>query len=136
LNKLDHFLNGQSIVIESRLQKQDDSSKRRFLVKKGTSYYSIQVNDIAYFFKDELLFLVDKKGQKYIMDTTLDELSKRLDPELFFRLNRQLIVSFESIKNLKPASSNRLEIQLSPEFDQPVYVSQNKVSALKDWLSN
>jgi len=135
LTKLDAFIynkHGMSSLIK---QQSKGGYQERFLVKKGNTYYTILSEDIAYFFKDELLFLVTKDGAKFLFDVSLEELKSKLDPQKFFRVNRQFMVSYEAIQNLKPASSNRLKLVLVPDFGSTVFVSQGKVSALKEWLA-
>ena len=136
LAKLDAFIYNKHGISSLKKGQSEEGFQKRFLVKKGTTYYSILTHEIAYFFKRELLFLVDTNGAKYLFDATLEELESKLEPKKFFRINRQFIVNYESITNLKPASSNRFEIMLEPEFGEKVFVSQGKVSALKEWLSS
>lgn len=110
--------------------------RSRFLVKKGTKLITLQAKNIAFIFIDEVLFIVDNAGIKYLYDSTLDELEKELTPTLFFRVNRQFIVNYNSMVSLKPATSNRFKITLNPSPDSEVFVSQGKVALVKQWLGS
>jgi DNA-binding LytR/AlgR family response regulator len=133
---LDAFIyktHGMSSLIRSQ---SEQGYQQRFLVKKGNTYHSLDTGEIAYFFKDEVLFLVGNSGSKYIFDATLEEIESKLDPNIFFRVNRHFILSFDAIETLTPASSNRLKVSLKPSFNKHIIVSQGKVSALKKWLAS
>jgi two-component system response regulator LytT len=59
--------------------------KSRFLVKVGSTLRSIETDDIAYFFsEDKLVFLKTFSNNKFVLNETLDELEKQLNPSIFF----------------------------------------------------
>lgn len=136
LAQLDAFIYNQHGMRRLIKEQTKFGIQRRFLVKKGNRYYSILSEEIAYFLRDELLFLVNKDGTKYLIDDSLEALESKLDSENFFRVNRQCIASYNAIQNLKPASSNRLEVILKPDCGTKVFVSQGKVRELKEWLAS
>ncbi|MCE7991016.1 MAG: response regulator transcription factor [Roseivirga sp.] len=110
--------------------------RSRFLVRKGQQIHTLKTSDIAYFYKDEVVILVKHDGTTFLYDATLEELEDELDPISFFRINRQYLVNYPSIKSLSPGSSNRYQLSLEPKSKQDVYVSQSKVPALKTWLTS
>src|SRR5690606_33200105 len=66
--------------------------KTRFLVKAGNRIRAVKTTEIAYIYADQKLnLLVTHDGQKYPLDYSLDDLNLMLDPQYFFRVNRQLI---------------------------------------------
>jgi len=134
LTQLDAFIYNQHGLSKLTQQQTKGGFQYRFLVKKGNTYYTILSEEIAYFYRDELLFLVSKDGTKFLIDDSLEAVESKLDPQNFFRINRQCIISYKAINNLKPASSNRLEVVLQPDFAEKVFVSQGKVKELKEWL--
>lgn len=109
--------------------------RNRFLVRKGQQIHTVRVQDIAYFYKDEVVMLVKTDGSIFLYDATLEELEEQLNPTAFFRINRQFLVNYYSISSLVPGSSNRYLINLQPPTRQEVYVSQGKVAPLKAWLT-
>jgi DNA-binding LytR/AlgR family response regulator len=109
--------------------------RNRFLVRKGQQIHTVHVQDIAYFYKDEVVMLVKTDGTTFLYDATLEELEEQLNPTAFFRINRQFLVNYNSISSLVPGSSNRYLINLQPATRQEVYVSQGKVAPLKAWLT-
>jgi len=89
--------------------------QERFLVQIGTKIKSVPVAEVAYFMADgKYLMLYTHEGGGYILDQTMAALEERLDPQIFFRINRKFIVSFSAIKEMIRYSNNRIKIGLSP----------------------
>jgi two-component system response regulator LytT len=122
------------LIHELKGEKQE-SYKNRFLLKSGTKYISIAASDIAYcYVHDKLVYLVQRKGTKHILDYSLDELSRMLDPRHFFQMNRQVIASYESIQSIHSYFNGKLKIELQPILDEEVIVSREKAAEFKEWL--
>jgi DNA-binding LytR/AlgR family response regulator len=109
--------------------------RERFSVVVGQKLKSIDVKDINYFFSNSGITFVamQPKGQ-YSLDLSLDNLMEELDPKLFFRVNRQYIVSLQSIVNIHIFPKSRLKLELNPPVPQGVFVSLDKVVDFKKWL--
>ncbi len=111
--------------------------KRKFLVKIGLQLRSVPVEEIGYFYsKDGGTYIKTAEGKSLIIDHTLDELDNLLDPKMFFRINRHLVVKFEHISSIETYFNHRLILKLTPEHDQETIVSRDKVKAFKNWLDN
>ncbi len=84
------------------------------MVQIGTKIKSVPVAEVAYFMADGkylMLYTHEGGGISSIDDGALEE---RLDPQIFFRINRKFIVSFSAIKEMIRYSNNRIKIGLSP----------------------
>ncbi len=109
--------------------------KERFLVKKGQQLFYVSVADTAYFFaEDGLVFLKTNDQKKFNVDFSLDQLQEILDPQYFFRINRGMICSLESIKKINTYFNSRLKLELFPKSEQEVIVSRDRVNGFKAWL--
>jgi two-component system, LytTR family, response regulator len=117
-------------------QKQPQSEfKKRFLVKRGTDYFSIKTEDIAYFYAThKLICMVDSKAQKFILDQSLSDIEKQLDPLLFYRVNRKYLVQMNAIKKIKTYPKSKLQLELEPVIADEIIISQENVSAFKEWM--
>jgi two-component system response regulator LytT len=110
--------------------------QKRFIVHSGEKIISIQTSDIGYFFAQQrYVILFTKNNEQYIIDYTLDKLDQVLDPEMFFRINRQFIISFDVIKNMAPYAKGRIKIETEPTAKEDVIVSIDRASRFKDWLN-
>ncbi|MFD1144288.1 LytR/AlgR family response regulator transcription factor [Larkinella insperata] len=127
-------INLDKLLRELQLQ-QPKEYRRRFLVRLGQRLLSVEVQDIAFFFTDERFsFFKTWNNQKYLIDYTLDELEEALDPSMFFRINRGVIVTHNTVEQIQPYFGNRLSLTLKPVFEKEAIVSREKVSDFKIWM--
>ena len=72
-------------ILEEILNRTETTPKRRFLVKTGYTYLSINSHDIAFLFsEDGVTFAILFSKQKYIVDYSIADLSKQMDTSIFF----------------------------------------------------
>ena len=110
----------------------NDSYKTRFLVRSGQKMTVVPIDQIAGFYKDDLVLLLTVKGKKYVIDRSLEELSKRLSPAKFFRINRQCIINLEAIIEGRVEGS-QLALSTVVDFPKSLYVSQRNTARFKKW---
>ena len=80
-------------------------------------------------------FLRTLADKDYAIDYSLDNLQEIINPDNFFRINRNSIININEIKDIQSYSSSRLKIKL--KSDKPIYdliVSKDKVSEFKKWI--
>ncbi|MDA3928183.1 MAG: LytTR family DNA-binding domain-containing protein [Prolixibacteraceae bacterium] len=110
--------------------------QKRFMVVVGDQIKTVPCEEVAYFFAEgKYVFLVHKNKERYLVDFTLDKLVELLDPDRFFRVNRQVIVGFESIQSMQKWFTRRIKLHLLPESDNEVIVSVERLSDFKKWLN-
>lgn len=113
------------------------SYKDRFLVRRGNKIQSVQIEEVGCFSADgRLVSLHHQNGRKYVLDYTLTELEDVLNPKLFFRVNRSLILQINAIQDVVVYSSSRLKVGVAGwPADKDIVVSRDRVGAFKDWLA-
>ena len=110
--------------------------RSRFLVKTGQSFVKINSEGIAYFFVDnKLTYCRLFDNRKYLLDYTLDELENELDPQLFFRINRQFILNINSVESVHVYFGGSLKLHIIPKSEEEVIVSRRRVASFKDWMN-
>ncbi len=137
---LDRSLKKYELLTKRPLSTKDSEPcyKKRFLVKLGEQYTFKTPDETAYFYADGgLVYLVEiTSGRKFLVDYKLEELeSTLLDPNLFFRINRSIIVQIDAILVVKKYVNSRLRIILKTEAEKDLIVGREKVNAFKDWLN-
>ncbi len=126
---LDKFCRWQAPVDEEK------DTKNRFLVRCGRGFVSIPVEEIAYIMSESKLnFLVNRSGRKYIVDYTLDQLERLLDHQNFQRVNRNFIISCQSVVRAEPYFNYRMLLQLEPQPVKDVVVSRTYLREFKHWM--
>ncbi len=109
--------------------------KQRFVLRIGEHMKIIEVSEIAYFYtENKANFIILKEGKRYLADNTLDQLESMLDPKIFFRINRQFIVSYPSIAEMFTYSKSRVLLKLNPPSKLDTIVSTERSAAFKAWL--
>ncbi len=86
---------------ESTISKKIGSMDRVF-VKDGENCWFIEINEIKYFEVDGNYTTVHFKGNHPMIPKTLNYLESRLDPNLFFRANRNQIINIKHIEKVEP----------------------------------
>jgi len=110
--------------------------KKRFLIKTGDSYKTINSSDIAFLeSEDGVTFATLFNKQKYIVDYSIADLSKQMDASSFFQINRKIIVNIESVEKINSWFNSRLKIKINPSMDDDIIVSRERVKSFKQWLN-
>lgn len=109
--------------------------KERFIINANNKLIPVEAKDIALIYRDTLNYFFRFDGTRLIYDyTPLEEIEEVLDPELFFRANRQAIVNINAIQLLKPYGNQKLTIHLKSPLKQEIDVSREKAPLLKKWM--
>ena len=116
----------------------DSNSKKfktKFLVKLGEQLTAISTSNIHHFVaEDGIVLLINKEGKRFPVDFTLDQLENELDPSLFFRINRKVLIQQATIEKMSVYFNGRLKIQTNFLNDDSSIVSRERVSDFKQWM--
>ena len=94
------------------------------------------MSDVSYFYSEnKLTFVVTKNNKEYVLDFALDKLCEQLDPDMFFRTNRQTLVSVDAIQRIEPYFLGKAVVHGLPPFKDKIIVSKDKIAAFKVWLN-
>ncbi len=122
-------------VLKQLLKELNKGYKTRFLIKVGEHYRSVPDSDISCFYiLERFTFIRTLTGKDYPVDYSLDQLQKIIDPEKFFRINRNCIINITAIRDIISYSSSRLNIKLNNQPNEDLIVSKDKVSEFKKWI--
>ena len=110
--------------------------RTRFLISSGNKLFTLAVSDVAYFYSEnKLTFVVTKNNREYVLDFALDKLCEQLNPDVFFRTNRQTLVSVDAIQRIEPYFLGKAVVHVLPPFKDKIIVSKDKIAAFKVWLN-
>jgi DNA-binding LytR/AlgR family response regulator len=117
------------------LKEQKTEFKKRFVIRYGDHIKTVNIEDVAYFFTQEKInFLRTHDNKTYPIDFNLDKLETVLDSQIFFRINRQFIISIHAIDQMFAFSKSRVKVKLKPPTDEDTIVSTERSSDFKEWL--
>jgi DNA-binding LytR/AlgR family response regulator len=121
--------------IVSAIRQGDKKYRTRFLICGAAAYFKLEVKDIAYFYsKNKISFAVTFDQKEYVVDFTMETLEEELDPDQFFRANRNSIVHINAVQTIEDYFGGKLYVKLIPPFKQEVMVSRLKNAAFKNWI--
>jgi DNA-binding LytR/AlgR family response regulator len=125
--------------LKSRIDTMVESTKREnqrvFLVHFKDKIIPLSVDDIAYFYtSNEKVAAFTHKGERYVIDRTLEVLQSTLPEDEFFRANRQFIVSRRAVKDIAVWFGSRLSLNLTIDPPEKIIISKARVPEFKQWL--
>lgn len=117
------------------LHKNNFKYRERFLTAYRDGLRTIMVNDINHIAICEgvvNIFLND--GSFTHISFSMDEIESQLNPDIFFRANRQYIIHIDQILSISNYFNGRIVIRLKCYKDDQVIISRDKVSELRAWI--
>jgi DNA-binding LytR/AlgR family response regulator len=117
--------------------RKQSSYKSNFLIPaKGDKLIPLNAEDVLFFHIDlGNVKAVTAEGRSYNMDKTLDELSEMLNPGLFFKANRQYIISRKAIKDIDLWFNSRLSVNLKVTTPEKILISKARIAEFKSWFA-
>lgn len=110
--------------------------RTRFLIAGVDRFWTLQVNDVAYFYSEnKITYAVTKQGEQCVVDMPLTRLVEELDSDHFFRANRQVLLSVGSIVHIEPYFNGKIAVTVKPAFKSKITISEEKISVFKMWLN-
>jgi two-component system response regulator LytT len=126
--------------IERLLQQiagQEKIYRTRLLVHYRDELKSTPVENIAFIHSENRTsHLYTKAGEMLILDQNMEELESQLNPQYFFRANRQFIISFTSIKSSHAHFNGKIKVRLTLPTKEEVIVSRERAADFKAWLAH
>lgn len=109
--------------------------KEKFISTFRNNWIPVNVSEIACFMRDNLNYMVTYEGEKFVLDyTTMEEIEELLDPQQFYRANRQFIIHIDAIKSIRPHENQKLTVHLCDPLKMEVDISREKAPAFKKWF--
>ena len=109
------------------------TAQDQVFVKDGERCWFVKLADIKLFEISGSYTRIHFEGQRPLIPRTLQQLEARLDPKVFFRINRQQIINLKWIAGIEPWFSNTLRLTLrdGPEVE----VSRQQSARFRELLS-
>ncbi|MAY84686.1 MAG: DNA-binding response regulator [Flavobacteriales bacterium] len=121
--------------ILDQIKPESKKYRKRFLVRIREQLIPIKTEEIAYFYTENgVVYLQKRDDRKYPLEQTLDQLEMDVDPDSFYRLNRQFLCSIDALKSSHTYDKGKILVELAPKPQEVVLVSRDKASQFKRWL--
>lgn len=127
-------------IVESLVTIENQNSiQHHFLVNHRDKLISINDTVITFFFATgKHLFIYTNTGNSYLYNNNLKDLISRLDPNLFFKVNRKYIVNRNHIKEIVKHNSQKIELVLNIAIPdtEAIILSKKEINNFKIWLDS
>jgi len=108
--------------------------RRSFLIPFKDKLIPLSSDDIAYVYsKNKKAVITCFNKHDYTMDASLDDFLKQLDPDLFFRANRQFIIAHQAVTDLSIWFDGKFSVNLSVPTPERIIVSRARSAEFKKW---
>ncbi|TFF30402.1 LytR/AlgR family response regulator transcription factor [Mucilaginibacter psychrotolerans] len=119
-----------------QLHKLSNPYKRSFLVHFREKLIPVEAIKIAWFYTaNEIVYARTTDDRQYVMDFTMEQLEQQLDPQQFFRANRQFIINRKAVTEVDFYFNGRLSIKVQPQPNEQILVSKARVPDYKVWMN-
>jgi two-component system, LytTR family, response regulator LytT len=106
-----------------------------FLIRFREKIYPVLVTDIAFvYLENETAYLYNFKGEKHPIFKTLDEIENTVSPDQFYRINRQMLINRQAIKEIEPYFNQRIVVHLTVPTPEKALVPRLKVTPFLSWI--
>lgn len=113
------------------------AGKKSFLVFTHNKYIVIPTHLVAFFYvKHDTTILVTFDKQEYFVNYSLDHIQEMISDKQFYRLNRQYLLNFDSVKEVEHYFARKLLVNPVVSFAEKLIVSKEKARHFLDWLEN
>lgn len=124
----------ESLIADLQKQQTPDF-KERFLVKQGQKLISVEVTDVAFFYTEEkVTMLKTNKGERHLINYTLEEIEGFIDNKKFFRANRQFVLNIKNIKDVHLWFNGKLKVATTPTTETEIIISRERAADFKKWM--
>ncbi len=109
--------------------------KKSLMVPNGEKHELIECKDIAFVYIDtQVIKLITMDNKIYFMNDTLEDIQRQLDPQQFYRANRQQIINRDVIKEISTWIGSKVLVSLKIETNEEVTISKGRAAEFKKWL--
>lgn len=100
-------------------------------IESGAKTTKLTYENIACFYSEnKIVYTIQNNGTSIPTDFTLNELEEKINDQLFFRANRQIIIHKEAVEQIEKIENGKLRIRLKIHIENDV-VSQINISRYK-----
>jgi two-component system, LytTR family, response regulator LytT len=122
-------------LTDNVLLEKEQKAQISFSIKLADRMYFVLVENIAFIYlEDERVCLIDFEGEKHVISKTIDALEKAVSAQQFYRINRQMIVNRQAIKDVETYTNQRIVVHLTVPTPENALVPRLKVKPFLSWI--
>jgi two-component system response regulator LytT len=123
-------------LLLSQINQLKQHYKKSFLVHFRNKLIPLETNRISWFYtNNEMVHAQTDDNRQYVIDENMEALTGQLEPQQFFRANRQFILNRKSIVEVDFFFNGRLSLKVNPAPPEQILVSKARVPEFKTWMN-
>jgi two-component system LytT family response regulator len=96
----------------------------------------VESERIAFVYIDtQVIKMITIDNEIYFMNDTLEDIYRQLDPQQFYRANRQQIINRDVIKDISTSFGNKILVNLKIPTTEKITISKGRAAEFKKWLA-
>ena len=108
-------------------------------IESGAKMTKVTYENIACFYsQNKIVYTVQNDGTKINTTFTLNELEEKINDQLFFRANRQIIIHKDAVDQIEKIENGKLRIRLKASLENDaiteINISRYKRKAFMNWF--
>ncbi|QXP61652.1 LytR/AlgR family response regulator transcription factor [Olleya sp. HaHaR_3_96] len=108
-------------------------------IESGAKTTKLTYENIACFYSEnKIVYTIQKDGTTINTDFTLNELEEKINDQLFFRANRQIIIHKDAVDQIEKIENGKLSIRLKASIKNDaialINISRYKRKAFMSWI--
>ncbi len=132
-----HEINNEQVQKLISSMREKPTYKKYLLVPHQNKLVHIESEKIAFVYIDTLVVkMITTTGEVYFIDNTIKDIYCQLDPQQFYKANRQQIINRSVIKDISTWFGNKVLINLKISVPQKITISKGRAAEFKKWLAN
>jgi DNA-binding LytR/AlgR family response regulator len=117
------------------IQTKKKEYRKRFLIQSNESFFHLPIAEIALIYSMQgVSFAVTFEKREYPVSFSLESLKEQLNPDLFFKVNRQIIINIETIKRVHTYFNGKLKLETQPSHSEDIFIGKDKAARFRCWL--
>ena len=147
LRKLERFRNGakpdwmQQPELRSFLQSlaetlrsSDTDYPERITSRVGDRIHVVDLASVTHFVAQDKLTYAVVDGHNHLVDHTIADLERKLDPKRFVRIHRSILLNLDWVEQVHSRFAGRLSVRLKDAGKTQLPVARDRARALKERL--
>lgn len=107
---------------------------RKIPVRHGTRIVLVDASTAVFFKASDKYTLLHTADAEHVLDRTIDELERTLDPDVFLRIHRSTIVNVNCVREMTSIEGGRFVVTVSDERGTRLVASRTGVKVLRERL--
>ena len=132
-----HEINNEQVQKLISSMREKPTYKKCLLVPHQNKLVLVETEKIAFVYIDTIVVkMITTTGETYFMNNNLEDIYRQLDPQQFYKANRQQIINRSVIKDISTWFGNKVLVNLKISVPEKITISKGRAAEFKKWLAN